>query len=239
VRHRPLDAEFSWHRDLVRRGLLAANAVVAPSRSFARDLRQVYDLPFTPMVVNNGRRSANTETRHIPVQEALAVGRLWDEAKNATVLDHAAALARTPLSAIGAARGPQGQEFRAEHLRHIGHLSDDELAQMLARRPIFVSTAIFEPFGLAILEAAAAGCALVLSDIPTFRELWNGAAVFVSANDAQGFADAVDLLATDQPRRTDLGKRAATRAARYTPESCVALTAAIYDNLLAQEEVAA
>ena len=42
-------------------------------------------------------------------------------------------------------------------------------------------TALYEPFGLAVLEAAQAGCALVLSDIPTFRELWDGAALFVAA----------------------------------------------------------
>jgi hypothetical protein len=35
-----------------------------------------------------------------------------------------------------------------------------------------------EPFGLAVLEAAQAGCPLVLSDLPGFRELWDGAALF-------------------------------------------------------------
>ena len=51
---------------------------------------------------------------------------------------------------------------------------------MMARTAVFVSPALYEPFGLAVLEAAQAGCALVLSDIPTFRELWDGVALFVA-----------------------------------------------------------
>lgn len=239
VRRAPLDAEFAWHRDLVRRGLLAANTVVAPSRAYAADLRDTYDLPFTPAVVNNGRRTGTRETQHSLVPEAVTVGRLWDEAKNAGILDRAAALARTPLAAVGAACGPHGEEFKPEHLRLVGHLADEDMAQLLAKRPIFVSAAKFEPFGLAVLEAAAAGCALVLSDIPTFRELWNDAAVFVSPDDAQGFAGAIDALADDPARREELGNQAAQRAARYTFEACAAQTAAIYNKLLAREEVAA
>lgn len=239
VRRAPLDAAFTWHRDLVRRGLLAADAVLAPSRAYAGDLRHTYDLPFTPTVVNNGRRIGTHEPRHAFAQEAVTVGRLWDEAKNMGSLDQAAAFAQTPIAAVGAPRGPQGEEFKPEHVRLVGHVSDQELAQLLAERPIFVSTAKFEPFGLAVLEAAAAGCALVLSDIPTFRELWDGAAVFISPDDARGFADAIDRLAADQARRKELGTRAAQYAARYTPEACAAQTAAIYDKLLAREEVAA
>ena len=239
VRRTPLAAEFARHRDLVRRGLLAANAVVAPSRAYAEDLRQTYDLPSTPKVVYNGRRTSTHEPLYPPAREAVTVGRLWDEAKNACVLDRAAAIAQTPITAIGAVRGPHGGEFKPCHLRLLGHIRDEELAQLLADRPIFVSSAKFEPFGLAVLEAAKAGCALVLSDIATFRELWDGAAVFVSPDEARGFADAIDALAADSARRKELGRRAMLRAARYRPEACAAQTAAIYDQLLAREEVAA
>ena len=237
VRRSPLDAGFTWHRDLVRRGLLAADAVVAPSRSYAEDVRQVYGLPFSPLTVHNGRRAAACSEPY--ADHALTAGRLWDEAKNTAVLDEAAALARTRVAAAGATRGPHGEEFESANLQLLGPLADDDLAALLGRRPVFVSAAVFEPFGLAVLEAAAAGCALVLSDIPTFRELWNGSAIFVESDDARGFADAIDTLAEDAALRSDCGERAARRAARYTPEACAAQTAAIYDRLLAREEVAA
>ena len=62
---------------------------------------------------------------------------------------------------------------------------------------MFVSSARYEPFGLAVLEAAAAGCALVLSDIPTFRELWDGAATFVACDDDLALAQAIERIVDD------------------------------------------
>ena len=74
------------------------------------------------------------------------------------------------------------------------------ISEQLGARPIFVSVARYEPFGLAVLEAAQAGCALVLSDIPTFRELWGGAALFVPANDDRALVSHVERLANEPDR---------------------------------------
>ena len=41
----------------------------------------------------------------------------------------------------------------------------------MSRAAIFFSPALYEPFGLGVLEAAARGCALVLADIPSFIAL--------------------------------------------------------------------
>ena len=87
--------------------------------------------------------------------------------------------------------------------------------------PIFASAARYEPFGLGVLEAAQAGCALVLSDIPTFRELWEGAAVFVPAEDPQAFAAAFRQLLADPEEAEWLGRLARVRAGRYTVERMV------------------
>ncbi len=73
-------------------------------------------------------------------------------------------------------------------------------------RPIFVSTSLYEPFGLAVLEAAQAGCPLVLSDIATFRELWDGAAIFFPPGDASPSpsrsATSPPIPAAGRPRRS-------------------------------------
>ena len=80
-----------------------------------------------------------------------------------------------------------------------------------------MSPSLYEPFGLAVLEAALAGCALVLADIPVFRELWDGAAVFFDPRDAAGLASAVNAVAGDAPVRQGLADRARERAGRFTP----------------------
>src|SRR5207248_306231 len=87
------------------------------------------------------------------------------------------------------------------------------------------------PFGLGVLEAAQAGCALVLSDIPTFRELWEGAALFAPPEDPAAFADAFDKLLADPEEAEWLGRLARVRAARYSVEAMVSGTLELYGEL--------
>jgi glycosyltransferase involved in cell wall biosynthesis len=239
-RHGPLPEEFRWHRDLTRRGLLAAQTVVAPSASHARIVQRTYELPTLPVAVHNGRGLLTGELGESPaIRSALTVGRLWDAAKNVAALDEAARLLEAPFLAVGPLRGPNGEQFSPHHLNAVGRLETGELAMLLRLRPVFASAAMFEPFGLAVLEGAQAGCPLVLSDIATFRELWDGAAVFISPSDATGFAEAIACLLGDAPRARALGQAASERARRYTPRATACQMETIYNGLLAEAEVAA
>ena len=110
------------------------------------------------------------------------------------------------------------------------------MREKVAGRPIFVSSALYEPFGLAVLEAAQAGCALVLSDIPTFRELWDGAALFVSPHDDRALAAAIVRLLGDRSYRAERAEKAVERAARYTVEACVDATETAYATARAVKE---
>jgi glycosyltransferase involved in cell wall biosynthesis len=101
-----------------------------------------------------------------------------------------------------------------------------------------VSAASFEPFGLAVLEAAQAGCPLVLSDIPTFRELWDGAALFVAPDSEIDVAQAIESLIADPALRAQLGAAAVERAALYTPAAMAEGMLGIYDRVLLHERAA-
>jgi len=90
---------------------------------------------------------------------------------------------------------------------------------------------VYEPFGLAVLEAADAGCPLVLSDIPTFRELWGGVAAFVDPMNADAFAETISLVVSDDFARAEMGRRAQKRARRFTVETMAGKMAAIYRGL--------
>jgi glycosyltransferase involved in cell wall biosynthesis len=74
---------------------------------------------------------------------------------------------------------------------------------------------LYEPFGLAVLEAALSGCALVLSDIATFREIWNDAAVFVDPRDPEDIAQALSRLTQDPSLRLQLAGAAMARARNF------------------------
>jgi glycosyltransferase involved in cell wall biosynthesis len=228
----PLDPAFRWHEEMMARALRACDRVVAPSASYAETLRRHYRMPATPHVVHNGR-AIDLKEGCLPQHDcAFTAGRLWDEVKNTRILDAAAALLPFPFHAAGAITAPHGETLPTEHLHLLGQLDASALACRLAARPVFVSAATFEPFGLAVLEAAANGCPLVLSDIPTFRELWDGAAVFVPPHDAQGFAAAIQDCVQDLPLRSALGAAARERARRYSAERMASRTAAHYRELL-------
>lgn len=213
-----LDPDFAWHRDMMAQGLRACDRVIVPSASFAETLARVYGLTMAPHVVHNGRALPARVRATAGTNSALTAGRMWDEVKNLPTLDRAAALLPFPIYAAGSTTAPHGETTTASHLHLLGQLDAPALAARLEQRPVFVSAATFEPFGLAVLEAAGARCPLVLSDIPTFRELWDGAALFVDPLDASGFAAAIETIIRDPDQRDALGEAAQARAQGYVPE---------------------
>jgi glycosyltransferase involved in cell wall biosynthesis len=73
---------------------------------------------------------------------------------------------------------------------------------------------------------------LVLSDIPTFRELWEGAASFVDPLDDAGFAAAISRIAGDDLARAEWGRKAKERATRYSVLAMAAAMVEIYQRVL-------
>ena len=117
---------------------------------------------------------------------------------------------------------PDGRSPRAGGEVVLGRLEPAQLKTWYARAGVFAHPARYEPFGLAPLEAALSGCALVLGDIPSLREIWDDAAVFVPPEDVVRLRLALIDLIEDRPRREELARRAGARARRYTPERMAA-----------------
>lgn len=233
VRDGPLPEDLAWRDDLHRAGLQKADLVIAPSRSFAAATADRHGLGLVPRVIHNGRSALDVAER--PMHDfVFTAGRLWDEGKNVATLDRVAARLAIPFRAAGACVGPSGDMVAPHHLATLGQLDAAALSRQLACRPIFVSAALYEPFGLAVLEAAAAGCPLVLSDIPTFREIWGDAALFVDPCDDAGFAQAIEDLIGDMPSRIERGERARARSLRYSAAAMGEATLAAYGQLLSR-----
>jgi glycosyltransferase involved in cell wall biosynthesis len=213
VRNMPPPPEWQWQEKLNRDGLTSADIVLAPSRSHARMLETCYGpLPSLRVVHNAVRRIPPASTKQPFI---LAAGRWWDAGKNATLLDAAAASARWPVRMAGSQHGPNGQYQAIERAEALGEIDNSELRGLMRRAAIFASPSIYEPFGLAPLEAASAGAALVLADIPTYRELWGGAA-YLAPLEPEGFSAALNRVADDSTLRHELGRCAAARAATFT-----------------------
>jgi glycosyltransferase involved in cell wall biosynthesis len=234
--HAALPPDLEWRAKLTRAGLARVDAAIAPSQALAEQAQRIYALPTAPMVIRNGRSpaiGAPAAARDIPV---LTAGRLWDGGKNIAALDRAAAHLPFRVSAAGPLRGPNGASVEFSHLHWLGKLEPEALRDAMARSAVFVSPALYEPFGLAVLEAAQAGCALVLSDIPTFRELWDGAALFVAPSDPHALRNALNTLIADTALRTGLAAAAEERAARYTQDKPADELAALMRSLIAEPQ---
>jgi len=202
----PPDSDWTrWYRAAVSRGIAKADAVVAPSKWMLEQVALHYAKPSSGSVINNGRSPLLFNPHVSKDQLIMTVGRLWDSGKNASLLLQQQMPA--PVTIAGSERHPEskGTALDARDARHGVHFephrNEKQLIQLFARAPIYAATSRYEPFGLAPLEAALSRCAIVASDIPPFRELWEGAAVFFRSNDAQSLREALEPLIGDPELR--------------------------------------
>jgi glycosyltransferase involved in cell wall biosynthesis len=242
---RGCEAPDQWgrYREVVDAALRRADVVTAPTRALLRELAAVYgELP-RALAVPNGRAVSGLAAATWPSgggREPLVVtaGRLWDQGKNARLVAEAApqidgrvvmigagvdSVAGAGVDSVAGAGGDSprgaGRDCVRTAVEATGALSEWEVASWLARAAVFAEPARYEPFGLAALEAALCGCALVLGDIPSLREVWGDAAAFVSPDDPAQLIEAVNSLLHDPHRRTRHAARARERAARYPPQT--------------------
>jgi glycosyltransferase involved in cell wall biosynthesis len=225
---------WSLYRRVVTAGLRNADAVVAVSETMASALSLHYGIS-EANVVYNGRPASGFEPAR-KEEFVLACGRLWDEAKNLAVLDEAAEQVAWPVYIAGESAHPDGGSADLHAARLLGRLEPHELQPWIARAAIFVSPSLYEPFGLAVLEAALSGCALVLSDIESFRELWSGSALFVPPRDVQAIVSAIDAFRTRPELREDYANRARSRAARYSLQRMTKGYLSVYSQARARYE---
>jgi len=227
VRGAPAPPAWERYRAAVGAGLRGADAVIAPTAMMREALRRHHDLQHRCEVIANG--VSPHPGPHLPKEPfVLGAGRLWDEAKGLAALDRAAQRIAWPVEVAGDAGGAG-----LRHVRTRGVLERRTLRELMGRAAIFAHPARYEPFGLVVLEAALAGCALVLGDIPSLRELWDGAARFVAPGDHAALARALEELAADAPLREQLGARACERAGDYELRAMAASYAALYARLSA------
>jgi glycosyltransferase involved in cell wall biosynthesis len=229
VRGTDVPAGWQWQKVLNRAGLDRADCIVAPSASHADLLRAAYGSFEEISVVHNG--SAVPMDCGPKDHCVFAAGRWWDDGKNARVLDEAAPMIRWPVIMAGARTGPNGQTVEIRNAQFRGEQPHDQAMAMMRRAAIFVSPSLYEPFGLVGLEAARSGSALVLADIPIYRELWDGCAAFFAPHDAAALAREVNALAADDRLRAQRANAAQLRAARYTIEAQAAGYLRLYDAL--------
>ena len=161
----------------------------------------------------------------VTVRLIVTAGRLWDQGKNAGLL--LAAEMPGQIQIVGARQHPgaAGNEpltgEAATNVHLLPQQDEQQMARILGRAAIYAAPSRYEPFGLAPLEAALSGCALVVSDIPSLHELWEGAAIFFRSNDAGELRQALELLLRDSSLRRRYANLAYDHAVRKFNAACM------------------
>ncbi|HEX6923851.1 MAG TPA: glycosyltransferase family 4 protein [Longimicrobiaceae bacterium] len=217
----PAPAEWSEYHDRVRSALRRATLVIAPSQYQSRLLARHYGFA-ADQVIANGIAPPDPDHQERRSPLVVSVGRAWDSAKGIRTLDKAAdelGEDAPPIHLLGPCTSPQGEHLETKHIVCHGTADRASVDAWLGRATIYVGPSLYEPFGLAPLEAALHGCALVLSDIGSFRELWDGCAEFFPPGDSGRLAAILSSLRRDETRVRRLAEAARRRALeRYTAD---------------------
>ena len=228
---------------LVRTGLQSATRLAAPTAWMARELREQYAIDRPVEVVPNGRSPELFLPKERKQLQALTVGRAWDPGKHVALLEELeveiplliAGEASTPAShsQVSGDTMPSEKNSQRRNVTYLGKQSAYQLRDLYSRTAIYVATSCYEPFGLAPLEAALSGCALVLSDLPTLREIWVDAALYYPVRDAAALQALLQQLAVDAALLRDMAARAEERARKhYTAKVMVEHHEALYSSLV-------
>lgn len=227
------EAPFEWmcYEDEVRHGLMRADGVVAPTEAMLRSIIQTYGEVANGKVIYNARDAKQFRPGK-KENIVLTVGRLWDEAKNIAAVDAVAKELPWPVYAAGEAQCPVNGSHSNANLKGLGKLSTEEVADWYSRASIYAHPARYEPFGLTALEAALSGCALVLGDIETLREIWDGCALFVDPENPGALKEAIMSLIEDRELRERMASKAMGRAKLFNPQRMGCEYLELYEELV-------
>jgi len=207
-----------------------ASALVANSAATARRLRELYRIAAPLEVIPNG----------VDYPE-VAPAKDWSRAQDGVIYagsffgwkgveDLVAAAARLPGFRVrilggddaGIARLRARVAERGARVDFAGRVPHAQVMAELARACIAVLPNRADPDSaftspIKLFEYMAAGCALVVSDLPSLREVLDpDEAAWVAPGDATALAAAIRALADDPARASRMGERVREKARRYT-----------------------
>ena len=235
VKGKSAPKEWDHYKEIVKDSLEASDVVVGPTNAILQKAKAAHGFTSETKVIYNGRKisSENVQKENI----ILCMGRMWDEAKNLNLLSQVARNLPWPVYVAGDAVNPNtGKKCSVENVNFLGKLSPEEVQEWMRRASIFVSPTRYEPFGLAILEAAKNRCALVLSDLETLQELWNEAAVFFDPEDETEAETTLVKLIENEAFLKELQQKALNRSEAYSAEKMGAAYFDLYKQVVQKEQ---
>lgn len=211
VKNEALPEKYNRYFQTVKAALHSADTVVSPTASMLESYQQLYGRLPNARVIHNGFSGSGTDKKKKPI--IFSMGRLWDEAKNISLILQSAKWIKGNIYIAG---DRKENTQCPKHVTFLGQLSRQEIFDWLSISKLYVLPVKYEPFGLSFLEAASHKCALVGGRIPTMQELWNDSMTYTSVSNAKELARACNKLLNDESYCDRMGLKAYQNAQNYT-----------------------
>jgi glycosyltransferase involved in cell wall biosynthesis len=236
----------AWQRLVLPALARRARLVLTVSRFARSEIVEWLGVPEDSVaVVPNGVSDAFSPSADpAPAREALGLDRPYvltlatrSARKNIAVLGEAAAALRRLDIELVSAGGGRGYLRGGERPpgREVGYVAEHLLPGLYAGARAFVLPSRYEGFGLPCLEAMACGTPVVAAEGSALHETCGDAALLVSPEDPDAFAEALVRASTAEADRARLIETGLERAARFTWERSAQLTDAALAGALARD----
>jgi len=233
VKRENLPNEWKKYKEIVKQALFSSDILIAPTKAILDQAHKAYGKTGFAKVIYNGSGSKAYSTQK-KERFILTAGRIWDEAKNISLLSRIAKQLKWPVYVAGT-HNKNEEEF--ENIHFLGQLPPEVLQELMLKAVLFVMPAKYEPFGLAILEAARAGCTLALGNIDTLNEIWGETALYFDPFNDEEALLVLQQLIEDKELRTELAKKSMKRAQSFTEQKMAENYFEVYKSLIKQRKL--
>jgi phosphatidyl-myo-inositol alpha-mannosyltransferase len=212
-------------------------SAVSPAAAQLIDRYFPGDISSTPNGVDVSRLARAERIDLGPGPHVLFLGRL-EPRKGAEVAVRAMSLMEEDLHAslVIAGEGPLAPKLRATARRlkveveFLGRVGEDHKERLFRSCDAYCAPNLGgESFGIVLVEAMAAGCPVVCSDLQEFKAVAKGAALFVRTGDASSLADGLRMVLSDPHRAASMREESTARAALYDWGRLIPELEAIYE----------
>jgi len=107
-----------------------------------------------------------------------------------------------------------------ERVTWLSHVKPDDLVALYQNATALIQPSSYEGFGLPVVEAMACGCPVIVSDIPTLREVVGDAGIFALPGDVPAFSEALARFAQSPALQREYSLAGIERAKTFSWKRC-------------------
>lgn len=220
------------YKFVFRRAVLGSSHIVVPSNTVKNELESYYKIKSEKIsVIYEGfdERIVQKDSVKIDKPYFVSVGNAYPHKNLERLIEAVVALNKNSegrvFLAIASARSVFTErlktlikKFGAENwIKLIGFVPDDKLGSLFKNSAGFIFPSLSEGFGLPGLEAISSGTLVLASEIPVFREIYDGNALYFNPLDFSSIEKTMeDVLKMDKSEREAKIEKARQFVKRYS-----------------------